>query len=560
MICQLSPDLLENNIFFYLDGLDLVNLSILNKEMHKRLDLVQHFSKCRIREFWPVVKIRLYCKQPFEITLLDNLLEIMINRKWRFKKVIFINDYQPTITEYQLFADHIKILQQDFFTNIYFNISSEMLFNSISQNLKEYQKLKTLSITHGITPEIVLTLTELLPCTNITKIHLADDGFVAIGPQFYYTLQKSKIETLILDISQRLESNLQYVDSIGINPLTSQQDFVSITKNLQLSDIKKIGGALALGCVLPHTRINELHLSSPFFNKSHAIFAKGLSHKIKKLSVKGKEPNLFNNLSNIPQEYLILFHSRTFNEMQHVFSNLPSTELQEITFDGTMGTQTVNNLISYLPQSKVTVLKAKIPIERFNEFLSSSTTLKEFQLLSIENDEYCKLIQENIENITLDKLGIQISGKGLEYLISKLDMCNLKHLDLSNSQLGNSIPLLGIYLPLSKLESLDLSSCGISNQAIHLISGFLKYTAITNLNLERNEINRKTVDKFCLAVGAKLVASVNLITAVCYSPTRHIKTKYRVLLPELQLTQIHGTLAQQKEFWLELLQIQVLTE
>ncbi|KAJ3253864.1 hypothetical protein HK103_007664 [Boothiomyces macroporosus] len=523
MISKLPLDLLEN-IFTYLDGFDFVSLSHLNKKMYQRMYPIGLLYKLRVVELWPKVTVRLF-QNEFNLEQLDSISLLLKLMKWKVSGIAFLNDIQPTMDEFEKLEKNVGNLlmfKEDIFTEIHIIMRNGLLLDTISKNISVYGNLKTLRVDQGLTNDFFLSLIPWVPNSKLTTLQISNDDRnidSSLLGKLFSILPTTRISTLILNINP-LGSNWELAGSLGIDSSISIDEFVEITKVFTHETIIQIEGPLALACVLPHTKITELGLNHFFFQRLSPIFliSKGILPKVKKFYLQGRTCSHSYTLAQ--GEISETAFSLIYSELEYIFSGLHSSQLEEIEFIGTMGFETVINLINNLPVSKLRRLKGDIPTNRFKDFLQVESDLKELHLIGKDSDEKCKVILENIQHLNYEKFTIQITLNGLEPLISKLDMCTLKHLDLSNSDFGNSAtPTLGIYLPISKLETLSLRNCGIGDAGAKCISNFVHYTTLVSLDLRENDISLDAIKAFNRTVDGSIVRSVD---------GKDITTEYRL--------------------------------
>ncbi|KAJ3252320.1 hypothetical protein HK103_001626 [Boothiomyces macroporosus] len=424
----LPLDLLENKIFYYLNGLDLIQLSMVNKVFRIRLQAVGKL--CLVSDiFWPDLNVinSSDCHQLKGINWRFN--SIYIDSLSLCKYFPYLPKTRDLIVELQRTnRDFDKALERNIITRINIPRSMYTTLDSIKLILKSVQtltKLKSISIVFPIYS--ITTDLENLMYSNITSLSLKD-----------CFIDDSTLER----VSKSLPKKLQFLD-LSFNQITNTG-----LSYLQLHDMKEL--------ILNYNRYGKAGIEH--------LVSKMIGSKLKYVSLK---TDWLESSDLLP--LLSKFHLTQLEKL-HVFEYLDINSMEM--------------LINNLPHSRVTELGLILEQEYITPFLKASNNLKKLYLYSLSN-QACEIV----EKIKVDYLCLQVSTEGLDTILPKLE---IKKLNLLDNISGDSyIKVLCKHISLLNIKELyldEMSDAGIAQLANSLpkISFlYIKSRRITILGIQK---------------------------------------------------------------------------
>ncbi|KAJ3271628.1 hypothetical protein HDV01_006498 [Terramyces sp. JEL0728] len=471
-VWQLPKDILENNIFYYLDSQDLINLYLVNKEFHSRLYPIRLLELLGINDdFWPCLKF---------ITRDDDwnddkipYFEELSKSRWRFIKftvdsLTFSHIKAPKSFELNLVVHRIpnsnkfiQLLNSNIVTelNIDFNSTITMeAIKAIIQNLHRMSRLNTLAInSKKLDIGFALALQKSLALTQIKTLDLKtsgiDDDFLAI---LCHVLPHTKIEILVL-----------YSNKIGNQ------------------------GMQNLAEILPATNIQELVLSYNLFGVDGLkSLAKGLiGSSVKSLAI----PSIKIAQDCIPE----------------LFDNFHLMKLEKFESYRYIGHENTTMLIKNLPKSNIKQLVVDIHCDYLQDFIVALSTSKvtDLYLCNEDANKCCDILASNMQYIKLEKLrlGKRITNTGIQALMSTME--HITELDLQeNFHLGDrEMKIIAHYLSRTKLKRLCLSGCNFEDHGLELLLQGLKGSQVDYLEMRYLKASTQAVQDFVKQCTCKVL-------------------------------------------------------
>ncbi|KAJ3314747.1 hypothetical protein HDV04_005753 [Boothiomyces sp. JEL0838] len=426
-IMNLPFDLLENKIFHLLVGQDLVNLSMLNREVFLRLYPIRILLRMHIKPIymWPnlwidkedqLVKL---IKQPFIDKLTSKITSI-------FKKNYSVYQLRKPILEE--FASIEWIFPRLDISINCFKLLHEYLPNAKALGLSIKDKDDQSGLAEALKSDKVTCIyinncSPLFLCNIQSMKRLASLGVVDI------TIEYADILARYLPLS--------YISELSI---TCENDSLFVGKLVQ---------------VLPSTRIKRLHVfNAELVEEIVSNLASGLpKSKVVELTIinhpsvqKELSVDLITKLSvGIANSKTTKFCFRGYNTtLEILFSLLSKSNLKELTCNIPKPGE-IKALSSSIRYSKLKKISTGIPAEYLADFLKEScfSELEELELRYIgwitNGDQICEIISQNIQYCKFKRFILtraQVSAGGLETLLSNIEDTRLEYLDLS----ANRIP------------------------------------------------------------------------------------------------------------------------
>ncbi|KAJ3251504.1 hypothetical protein HK103_002372 [Boothiomyces macroporosus] len=470
MFGQLPVEILENRIFFHLNGRDLFRLSLLDKYMRGRMDAITILLKLRMKPelLWPTLwlnfktsyKKRGWAEHPYSPLSVDSpeiesLIPTLSRIQWIFPEIRINSEAFPVFctTLPQSWNTVLFIIQQDSYT---------ALASSLSCNIVHEMNIHLLdNIDANNTLDILSNLNKLTKLKAISHSYSIKN---VSGLAYQKSLPGSFIQTLILE---RNRISDQFVKEIAaILPDTK-------IKKLSLK-LNQIGdrGAEALFAVLSKTQIKDLDIGN---NK---IGAMGLNALIEVLPLsKMKNLRLTDN-SFAPDDstpLLKLIHKTEIQKLQYC---------NDITEEGLLA------LAANLPKTKLKSLGLNFIPNGFEEFIKSSSKsqLQELLIKTKEGDQICAILGNNMEYLKVKKLEIEksnITSAEMPKFISGLVKTEIEELNLNDNPIGSDgLVLFAKHLPQTKIKKFCLNRCGYNDEAFLYFASQLKETKLVHLEIQ----------------------------------------------------------------------------
>ncbi|KAJ3251505.1 hypothetical protein HK103_002373 [Boothiomyces macroporosus] len=478
MLNTLPVDIFENNVFYYLKGQDLYNLSLLNRGFRERLNPIRTLGKLGVRpgSMWPNLQLDFsteYQKknrfEPPYALLVDSSkvqesLPELAKIKWGFPEISVNSPSFPQIYRYLPKAGNVSLLviEQggyiDLGKSLQSNIVNELMFNSgdkvkgqhvfdILSNLKYMTKLKRISQVYELDRNFALAYQKHLPGSQVEDLELEtncmDDKFVQILAQ---GLPGTKVKRLSLHWNE--------IGDIGVE---------------------------AISAVLPKTQIEVLDLGR---NQIEGRGIKALADVLP--SCKVKELQLTEN-------------SMSPDDMNEIFKIIHLSNLEIFHFYDPVTQEGLELLSKNLPHSKLKRSTLEITPDMIEKFLEavSRSKLEEFHIRTREGDAVCLQLASNIENLTVRALQLsnaQITAPGLGLLLSQLIKIDLEELDLSDNPIGNDgLKLLSLYLPQTRVKKLKLNRANFTDEGVLALAKCLKETKLEWLEIRCYETSNTAI-------------------------------------------------------------------
>ncbi|KAJ3258144.1 hypothetical protein HK103_003962 [Boothiomyces macroporosus] len=437
---MLPYDILESQIFYYLDGNDIRNLSRINTEYYTRLNAVQILNKLKIKSIWPELVI-----------LQDDTVNQQEYRKlsqltWVFPKIVVPSDLYCVIhdcipackdlkifttanTNYTQLADVVYKSTELYCYRDMTNLQLLSLARQDKQwNLKSLHFSSSLLFSHSK----IYAMFKLILYESITKLEISGGlSFEGFG--------------LILDLLDRrpvLDYNAQSV-------LNSE--------NLLIGDIKpKIESLVLSRNNLEGEHLNALSTVLPFST-------------VKELQIS------FNDFS--PSDLCILF------------DHLPNTEIEIFHYYNKVDIASNLHFIAALPKSKLKSVTLQLAPEFIDDFLKSCihSKLNEFQFINPIGNYGVNELQ-SLKYTKLTKLCLNNSGiSDTETLMTCLIGSRVQVLELNDNMIGlKGITNIATKLHGTCLKSIALENCGIPDKGALILGSNLKRSKIVKLYLKHN--------------------------------------------------------------------------
>ncbi|KAJ3250780.1 hypothetical protein HK103_003173 [Boothiomyces macroporosus] len=461
---NLTADILESKIFYYLSGPDLIQLSQVNRKMRNRMFAIQPLTFLGIHpnQLWPELSINF--KDEYKIKNIpepqnaisledaDELLECLSRVKWRFPKIIVNSTSFPRIYRYLPFCQNITlhvlddvcfeelsfVLQFNLITELYFEPVpgiTEIDVHFLVCNFERMSKLKKLTVRSPFDLEIAWIFSEYLPKSRIEILDLDDSAL--------------DYEHLSL-ICPALEKSRITILSLQRNPLHTE-------------------GIEILSCSLRKTLIKELILDGvEMDSESMYTLSIGLMYtKIQKLSL---------NDIKLDDE-----------DINYIFNVLPQTNIRELLFHDKFGPQSTETLIKNLRHSKIEKAVFQISPDFLEEFLhaASSSLLVDFHLVT-RGDLACSIIAQNQQYFKFSRFCLstcKITIPAFGAFVSILPQSLVETLEL-NADIGDAgLEILASYLPFTRITKLLVNQCGFGDSGVKCIAHCLQYSKLRHLEM-----------------------------------------------------------------------------
>ncbi|KAJ3253213.1 hypothetical protein HK103_000801 [Boothiomyces macroporosus] len=502
MISNLQAELFELHIFNYLQGTDVFNLSLVNRQMHHRFSPIQTLKKLKIkpRDMWPELCISL-------VDSLTSMEELNLNLKelalitWKFKKISLVFENHQDFKK-MLFFD-AELLNHPFEVcslNMLTDISIMAVSHPLTRNLfiPRLTKLTRLKIVENLNNNLVNQLVTFLPGSNVTELELfnaADSVKLAL---LFPILPKTKIHTLSLEKCRIHSPDRQVAEYFGIDHDTPFNKIKEKTEKVPYERAIRMGGVISLAVVLPNTKLRKLNLKH---NPISAVESIVLISFLPESHLDWLEISGLNWRRRITQTAT----TRT-NNLQYLMKVLSITKIRHLEYGGGLNNVWIDSFQDTFAKNSLKSAKLSISPDSLERFFSICGDLQELDLITDQGDLYCAAIQQSIEVCKIKSLSLHgLTNTGFETLISKLDYSDLTRLDISHSNIDDGcIASLGIYLPLTKLEHLSLCNCRFGDPGLNIIGQILKYTRLEYIDFRKNQNTVRGMNDFALRLRANV--------------------------------------------------------
>ncbi|KAJ3319036.1 hypothetical protein HDV06_006720 [Boothiomyces sp. JEL0866] len=439
---MLPYDILESQIFYHLDGADIQNLALINKETYKRLFAIQIFRRLRIKSFWP------------ELVILDgegvdredfkSLSEI----PWIFPKMVVPSGLFCTIHEYLPSFVELKV------------------FTTLDTNYHELSKIiykcTELYCSKDITPQQIFLLSRTRNKWNLNHLHINTSGtlddlkYLAVHELLRIpTIRKYQVSG---GMSMGNLELIIYILQIGRSKDVGPRDDVSVYTG-ELANI--ISSPVIETLILSKNNID----SHGFFMLTHTLPYSGF------------------------KELQISFNDFSSADLCHFFDILPRTMLETFHYCGEVDISAQQSFISVLPKTKLKTVSLEVAPEFIDDFLfnCSQSALEEFHFTNAIGNLGVKEMRY-LKDTNLTKLSMNYSGiSDTETLMKFLAGSKVRVLELNENKIGlKGIAKIATMLYGTNLKSLALENCGISDRGVLKLASNLRRSKLDKLYLKNN--------------------------------------------------------------------------
>ncbi|KAJ3251506.1 hypothetical protein HK103_002374 [Boothiomyces macroporosus] len=474
MLTKLPFHVFENRIFYYLNGQDLYNISMANKELRNRMKPLQTLAKFRVKplDIWPVLHSSFKGEFPTDAALstpelLEALSEIS-KIEWTFPVIAVDSPNYPVLYNYLPKANsvHVTVTDKD---------NTAELSNAFERDMVTHLTIRS---ENGISAERMdAILSNLNKMSQLVELNILGKASTCPAVSLQIYLPQSNVEFLNIVYST--------VNSDDISTLATALPTTKI-KELDLhANMVGDAGSLALASVLPKTEIEWLNLSNNQIGiEGIKALAAALPHcKLKTLDLSGNG----------------LFGSR-LDEILKVI-HLSKLETLEI-FDYTDST-TMDLLNKNLPLSNLKSLVLGMESEYIPDFLkaASETKLEDLTIHTSDGDSIAIKIAENIHYFKVRRFALHNASLLLhdaaERFIQSLKETDLEELDLHENPFGNhGLIELGKVLPFTNIKKLIVYACEHSDRGLLEFSKYIKDSKLEHLDVSSDVISGSGVLKF----------------------------------------------------------------
>ncbi|KAJ3253594.1 hypothetical protein HK103_000436 [Boothiomyces macroporosus] len=460
LIDSLPQDILEYNVLYHLNGVDLNRLASTCKSLQQRFkplaDIIRK-SEIHPLQAWPVLYLQ---SHQMNKQLLQNLKQSTL----LFQEVILNAD-----TYYELFNIIPKTKRLSVTLGSYYQtflhpsnvmkITVDQISNltvkgmdrgniGFATDLSRFREMRLKELAFIESRDFIVSLASVLPYLSITKLVLSH---CAVGNTQLKLLTEALTRTrvLYLDITSL---NITEEGTVMFAQLLCQTKFKSLI--IRNCPIRK-AGADALAESLPFTQVKALHLENNSFSQD---------------------------------DNLLLFDS------------LPSTLITDFYCDGYTSIQEQELLSNILPFTKITNLSVFIEPKYLVSILEN-TNLEKLKVIGSNGDYICEALGE-IKDIPkyLDLSFTEISIHGLSALISNLRFKNTTSLNLTGCSFkSDGLMLLKDYLPDLGLKYLSLGNENfvtyehLDDISLDMVSEFLNELQYYQTHLIFNHVNYRNI-------------------------------------------------------------------
>ncbi|KAJ3268693.1 hypothetical protein HDV01_002371 [Terramyces sp. JEL0728] len=368
---ELPFDILECKIIYYLQGLDIFNLSLTSKANYRRLYPIQIFSKCRVKPecIWPIL-------QPDSLKSFqyDPQIEQLSNYKWRF-------------------------------TQIDISITTLLL---IQQYLPRTDLLR-IKISHG-QPSEYIELSSALMNIRAQKIQL--NGL-------FHNMEYLELfnQPNIIDLCVGMKTNMQLYE----RNLTLYKNFVTVSSITKLSimhnDLMDDFVAEMKSAII-NSRIQYLNLSGNFIQDSGA---RDIAEIIIKSQVTAldlsfnpiSKPGIQTVLASLPQSKLteLYLGEHLLDDVSLSLEYLAKSQLQVFHFENELSIESQQSINRVISKTKIKDLKLWIRTRLFNEFLQQcvNSTIETVSLGFVFSNEDAFILSQHLYNLPFKSITIERS-------------------------------------------------------------------------------------------------------------------------------------------------------
>ncbi|KAJ3275192.1 hypothetical protein HDV01_000917 [Terramyces sp. JEL0728] len=483
-LTDLTVDILEFRMFYYLKGMDLSNLSLVNRAMRNRMFPIQIFNKLAIPpdEMWPVLHLNFKgehkmknINEPWSAISIEDAMDIIPHLStvnWRFQQITVNSTSFSSLYKHIPFAQHVKlhVLDDVCFEELSFalgfNFITEMHFEPVPGiteidvhylmcNIESMSKLDKLAIRTPIDLEIAWIISEYLPKSQITVLDLEGckldyEHLAIICP----SLEKTNVAKLVL----------------SRNPLYAE-------------------GIECLATVLRKTRIQELVLDSIEIGGEALL-------------------PLSSGLMNSNVRMLSLNDNNLEDDVYHIFTMLAQTRLEQFRYNSNLGPRSIETLIRNLPRSQLKRAAFGISHEYLQEFLHSTSlsSLEELELTT-NGDYACSTIALNPQHFQFKKFtltAISISPQPFSAFVSILPNTKLESLVLEGDIGDAGLAIIAQYLPKTRIRRLVANQCNFGDAGAKALASVLYSTRLLHLEMQSLNTTQEGVAAVLNSLGRSL--------------------------------------------------------
>ncbi|KAJ3251241.1 hypothetical protein HK103_002570 [Boothiomyces macroporosus] len=439
---QLPFELLENQIFLYLDGHSIYNLSRINREMMNRL--------------FP-------CRLLLELGIpLCNHYPILIFPYYKLKNVLYELESDDPVLDSNEIIKYQKLKEIKWkFPMIHIPIN---LYTKIHPYLPSSAQLEVL-VHQDVSMEF-----QNATKRTITGMSFSDDYPVIHVKNFdmLSCLEGCTLSTIEFNfqLSQKLIRNLpQYLINLSklyLPDCMIQDDglilMLDSILNLRILDLQNNGltnqSIIKLAAKLPQSKLVDLDLSLNYIGK------RGLHA-------------LANALPNTDIEELDVDENALEKDLVHFFVNIKKTKLKVFLYGDPINRGSQWKFIRSLPYTKLEKVYLQIDTQMIHPFMSAA-------------------MQSHLVDFSFSN---PIRDEGISHLVNYINDVNFKVLDLDDCLItDDGLHLLFRNIGKSKLRELDISGNQITKRGLQYVIDYVPQTNIRKLYIGNTFKNKNVLD------------------------------------------------------------------
>ncbi|KAJ3325763.1 hypothetical protein HDV06_003533 [Boothiomyces sp. JEL0866] len=427
---DLPFDLLEGKIIYYLQGKEILRLSMTNKKLCKRLYPIQIFSKCKIEPqcLWPILQTNLQKNFQYHSDIAQ-----LGNCNWRFSQIDISIKTLLQIHHFLPRTDLLRVKVTNGSPSDYIELSSALI-NLKTQKIQlngHFSNMEYLELFNN--PKII----DL--CVGISNNFELYDRSVALYKNYVSTSHLTKLSIMHNDLTDEFvaemktaisNSKIEYLNVSGnfirddgakdLAEILEKSKIISI--DLSYNPMTRVGIQAILSS-LPHTKLKELYLGEHILEEESLSFESLANsqlvtfHLENELTIESQK-SINKTISKTKIKDLALWiRTRLFNEFLEACAN---TSLQSVSFGFVFSEEDAYILSCNLPnlpftwinierseiendfplfqsltQSKITKITGFVVDFYTVRDLLPQTNLKYVEFYNILDDEICQVLQHS---------------------------------------------------------------------------------------------------------------------------------------------------------------------